>query len=291
MVVSDSTAMKKAESRPFLKQPWAFQLRTLWLFTQSDIKTVIVPTTVFAFCCGFAETLEQSSANGSSIHDCLLGQMKRMPHVIIWTWTNLLVEVISNQRLPSAVLEDSINKPWRPLPSQRITPDESRRLLLRLVPLVFCLSWYTDTLQESAVFAICTWLYNDLAGSGESTGIRNALNAAGLSALFAGATSIAIRGSGVYTVSETAQMSSHMWTWLGLVAAAIFTTVQVQDLPDRAGDLLCRRETMPLVYGDAFTRWITATLILIWAFICPWFWAVGFMGYAVPVSIAVALAG
>ncbi|KAL8663014.1 MAG: hypothetical protein Q9202_004244 [Teloschistes flavicans] len=215
-----------------------------------------------------------------------------MPLVITWTWTKLLVQDISNQRFPSAVLEDTINKPWRPLPSQRITSDESRRLLLRLIPLVFLLSWLMDTLQESALFAICVWLYNDLGGSGESAGIRNALNAVGFSSLFAGATRIAIKDctAGGGGSSETIQLSSRTWAWLGIVAAVIFTTVQVQDLADRAGDLLCRRETMPLVYGETFTRWTTAILILIWAFICPKFWDVDFAGYTVSITLALSLA-
>ena len=39
-----------------------------------------------------------------------------------------------NRRNPTAVIEDALNKPWRPLPSVRITVSETRRLLL------FCLS-------------------------------------------------------------------------------------------------------------------------------------------------------
>ncbi|KAL9577706.1 MAG: hypothetical protein Q9212_006194, partial [Teloschistes hypoglaucus] len=283
MVLSDSTTMEKLEVEvehlPFLKQSWAFQLRTLWLFTKADVKNVIVPTTVFAFCCGFAQTTQQSSPVGGTVNDCLLGQLKRMPYVIAWTWTKLLVADISNQRFPTAVLEDKANKPWRPLPSQRITSDESRRLLLRLVPLIFLFAWHLDTFRESAVFTIFVWLYNDLGGSGESAAIRNALNAVGLTALLVGATGIVIRGSSSGAGGDSVpQLSSHTWAWLGIVASMVFTMVQVQDLADQAGDLLCRRKTMPLAYGETFTRWVSAVLILIWAFVCPRFWEVDLAG-------------
>ncbi|KAI4150139.1 MAG: hypothetical protein L6R39_002334 [Caloplaca ligustica] len=181
-------------------------------------------------------------------------------------------------------MEDSINKPWRPIPSGRVTADESRVMLLILVPLTFLLAWQLDVVQESAAFTICTWMYNDLGGSSEGSFIRNALNAAGLVTLHAGATAIALKRSG------SAQLTLQSWAWLASIAAVILTTVQTQDLPDRHGDLARRRKTMPLVYGEEFTRWVTAVLVIVWSLVCPSIWHVDMFGYVVPVLVAVFLA-
>ena len=45
----------------------------------------------------------------------------RLPQVILWLQLHLLVEVITNKGMPHSVLEDGINKPWRPLPARRLT--------------------------------------------------------------------------------------------------------------------------------------------------------------------------
>ena len=57
--------------------------------------------------------------------------------MLLWTWLNTLVFVLANQRLPDAVTEDALNKPWRPIPAGRITMARTRRLLIVAVPLSY----------------------------------------------------------------------------------------------------------------------------------------------------------
>lgn len=141
-----------------------------------------------------------------------------MPYVLAWTWINLLIRTIANQRLPSSILEDSINNPWRPISSKRCTADEGRRLLLWVIAITFTLSWQLGTVGESMVLAVCTWMYNDLGGAGQGSWIRNFLNAAGLSSLYYGATAIAIdRAAGT-------EVTGRVWTWLAIIAAVQLTT-------------------------------------------------------------------
>ncbi|KAL8951296.1 MAG: hypothetical protein Q9222_002718 [Ikaeria aurantiellina] len=271
-----------------LQRSWLFNLRTLFLFTKSDFKTVIAPTAIFALSCGVAEIAQNSTKSNKDICNGGIHTLvnHRMPLALVWTWTNLLMEDISNQRLPASILEDAINKPWRPIPSGRVSAESSRLLLLALVPFAFLLAWQLDVPRETAAFAICTWMYNDLEGSSEGPLIRNALNAAGLVSLYAGATAIVLDKSG-----GSAQLSEQTWIWLACVAAVIVTTVQVQDFADRDGDVARRRKTMPLVYGDGVTRWITAVLVVIWSVVCPRVWRVDVLGYAAPVLLALYLGG
>lgn len=264
------------------KRSWMFHMHTLWLFTKSDLKTVMAPTTIFAICCGLAEHAAQDPS--VDIQTTLLKLSKRLPHVLIWTWSNLLLEDLANQRLPASILEDSLNKPWRPLSSNRITPDETRHLLLWLIPAVTLLSWHWNVAKESTLGFVFIWMYNDLEGSGEGWFIRNALNAIALANWDAAATAIILKRNG------SAELTNRTWVWLYAVVAVIVTTVQVQDLPDMHGDRAADRKTMPLVAGEELTRWLTAAVVLLWSFICPRIWDLDGFGYVLIMTVGFLLA-
>ncbi|KAL8757990.1 MAG: hypothetical protein Q9184_004061 [Pyrenodesmia sp. 2 TL-2023] len=254
-----------------LQRSWIFHMHTLWLFTKSDLKTVMAPSTIFAICCGLAEHAAQDPS--VNIPKLLPKLFKRLPHVLIWTWSNLLVEDLANQRLPASILEDSLNKPWRPLPSNRISPEETRHLLLWLLPVVTLLSWHLNVAKESILGFVFIWMYNDLEGSGEGWFIRNALNAIALANWDAAATAIILKRNG------SAELANRTWLWLYAVVAVMLTTVQVQDLPDMHGDRAADRKTMPLVVGENVTRWLTAVVVMVWSFILPRIWDLEPLGY------------
>lgn len=133
--------MQKANNVDSSDRCWRYNLYTLWLFNKSDLKTVILPTATFAFCCALFEITDQPCSNH---HEDLIHLLTRLPHVPVWTWVNLLMETIGNQRLPESILEDSINKPWRPFPSTRLNEGQGRHLLLWMIPPIFLFSWDVD---------------------------------------------------------------------------------------------------------------------------------------------------
>ena len=45
-----------------------------------------------------------------------------------------------NRRNQTAVIEDALNKPWRPLPFVRFTVSETRRLMLFCLPVVLAVN-------------------------------------------------------------------------------------------------------------------------------------------------------
>lgn len=90
-------------------------LYSLWLFTCSDLKTIVGPKTAF----GILNSLCASAYGLPSKPAAVI--LSRLPLVFLWTWINLLPFSIDNQRRPKAIEEDRINKPWRPMPSGRVS--------------------------------------------------------------------------------------------------------------------------------------------------------------------------
>lgn len=134
-----------------------FHLKTLWLFTRSDLKSTIYPNIVFGLVTAMSGTTVRQNQTPN-----LFVILSNIPYVLLWLWLNLLLFNIANQRLPSSILEDAVNKPWRPLPSKRLDPNHARLLLLIMVPMVFLSSMYLEaTLQVLHLLAL-TWMYNVL---------------------------------------------------------------------------------------------------------------------------------
>ncbi|KAF4630100.1 hypothetical protein G7Y89_g8045 [Cudoniella acicularis] len=238
-----------------------FYLKTMFMFTKSDFKTVVIPQSVFALAVVLSHTQTGNIAN--DFRDLLKW---RLPCMLIWIWTHLLVENISNQRLPGSVVEDTVNKPWRPIPAGRITPYEAQKVLRVAVPAAMGLSAILGSFVASVTLMVFIWLYNDLEGSRAGPWQRNVINAAGLSCFGWGAILVLLGGDNL--------LNDVLCKWLMLLAAVIITTVQAQDLPDMEGDSACGRKTMPILYGQAWSRYGLAVFLLLWSVVCPAFWHV-----------------
>ena len=124
---------------------------TLWLFSQSDIPTFVVPNTAFGIFGALSGS--QMTAQGG-VH---VGQiMQRLPLVILFNWSNVFIFELANQRQPESVIEDRINKPWRPLPTGRISPDGTRRLMLVAIIAVFAINVAMGVWKETALLFVLT---------------------------------------------------------------------------------------------------------------------------------------
>jgi hypothetical protein len=96
-------------------------LYSIWLFTYSDMKTIIFSKSTFGVLSAVASSVF-SIHFGESTATTLL----RAPVVFFWTWINLLPFTLNNQRQPAAVMEDTVNKPWRPMPTRMLRLTEAR---------------------------------------------------------------------------------------------------------------------------------------------------------------------
>ncbi|KAF2268728.1 hypothetical protein CC78DRAFT_443184, partial [Lojkania enalia] len=248
------------------KRSMGYHFRTIWLFAKSDLKTVVFPQTIFGCVALLSRGAFQLHVTAESFNS-----LSRIPLVIVWIWFNLLGEAIANQRLPESIIEDTINKPWRPLPSKRLTPDEARHLLLWILPAIYLVGRIFGASDSSVALMVLSYMYNDLGGANENWLFRNALNACGLSFFSLGAAQVAW--------GPRATPGKTVYAWIATLAAVISSTIQVQDLPDIEGDRARSRKTMPLIYGDILVRWSVGIATLFWSFYCPYYWSLHLLGY------------
>ncbi|PYH97895.1 hypothetical protein BO71DRAFT_406542 [Aspergillus ellipticus CBS 707.79] len=253
-------------------------LKTIWLFTADDFKTFVLPETVFGICAALSGPLLTPNPTPH-----LVDVLARIPVVILWNWLNLLVFNLSNQRYPSSVAEDQINRPWRPLPAGRISIIQTRHLLLLAIPVVFGLTVYLGAWEETALLYIFNWVYNDIGGGDDGYILRNVLLALAFSQYHKGSLRVGSR-AGFDILPRT-------WGWIAITSALIGTTMHIQDIKDQEGDRAKGRRTVPLVLGDGLARWSVAVPVVVWSVACPLFWGVGMLGYLLPVGVGGAIAG
>lgn len=86
----------------------------------------------------------------------------RAPLVCFWVWINLLPFAIDNQRQPAAILEDKHNKPWRTMPSGRMTRAQAKRLMVCLYPTAACVSLQIGGIRQCVASMALVFVYNDL---------------------------------------------------------------------------------------------------------------------------------
>lgn len=95
-----------------------FLLRLAWDFIESDFITFAIPNTAFGVIGAVASA---ALVDGPvSLRPSFLQITMRLPSILAFNIANLLVFDLANQRSPSSVVEDRINKPWRPIPQVRI---------------------------------------------------------------------------------------------------------------------------------------------------------------------------
>lgn len=234
---------------------------TLWLFTVNDLKTMVFPSTAFAFF----------SCSYMGVPTAQI--LSRLPSVLLWAWVNLLAFAVNNQRSSSAVTEDRLNKPWRPMPSKRISDTAARHLGMLAYLLAQIASLLAGGgLAQSVSIAVGGHVYNSMGGGSGGCLVRNVLNAGGFVSFASGALEVATSG-------VPKQSLRPMMGWLVVIALVVATTVHSQDMYDQEGDAEIGRRTVPLVIGDRYARWTILVAMAFWSVFCPFYWQSGMAGY------------
>ena len=240
---------------------------SLWLFTFSDLKTIVIPKTAFGII-----TLLSGPVLTTSHRPAWLTVVRCLPLIIIWTWLNLLPLAMNNEHRQDDVEEDKKNKPWRPIPAGRLSIQETRHLMVASYVTAVFASAYLGGLPECLALIVQGWIYNELGAANDSYLARNILNATGYMTFAAGAAKVACMHSGT-----TMQRGSYVW--FTLLAAVIATTIHFQDLYDQKGDSARGRRTIPLIMGDCRARLSVAVPIAVWSLLCPAFWHLETRGF------------
>ncbi|KAF9460065.1 UbiA prenyltransferase family [Collybia nuda] len=220
-------------------------LHTLILFTWTDYQTIVIPITIFACATAPIQSLSKL------IQGC------------VWIWFHLILCNVSNQ--VRAKEEDSINRPWRPLPSGRVAFQKT--LVFRWIMVILCVIWSAiygfDIVVTTLGLIITTIFYDEGQVSRHPFG-RNLCNVGRYIAFQFGATTIMNR-------LDRTSMAAIL-----LSGVMILTTIQAQDFPDVDGDIASNRITFP-IYTPELSRVFTFFIIPLWSFILCWFWEVGWL--------------
>ncbi|KAH7890561.1 UbiA prenyltransferase family-domain-containing protein [Phlebopus sp. FC_14] len=201
-----------------------YHLYTIFLFTRADIRTALIPVALFAFV---------SAPLYSPIH---------VLHSVAWIWLHLLQFNVANQL--ESPEEDKINKPSRPLPSERITMQNATVLRWMLSPICLAFSaLYSPQLAFVSVgMQLFTIWYNEFDGD-KKWASKNILTAIMYGYMEAGGTLAA--GRDYSQLGETAQLA------ISLTVLVFASTLHAQDFKDAAGDRLTGRLTLPILFPVA----------------------------------------
>ncbi|KAL4790450.1 hypothetical protein BDV19DRAFT_382293 [Aspergillus venezuelensis] len=266
--------------------------KTLYLFTISDLFTFIIPNTTFGtFAALSGICMPTTSPNPTATPDpepvstsIPITIITRLLRVILWNWLNLLIFNLVNQRHGPSILEDTINKPWRPIPSGQITAAQTTKLLFLSLPIILVCTYTLGAAEEPIILFTLTWVYNNLGGGDSNFVIRNILLAVAIGLYNLALLRIALNCS-------LADLSSPAWKWLAITRTVIATTIQMQDMKDQKGDTAKGRRTAPLVLGDGVARWSIALPVVVWSVVCPIFWGVGLLGHVLLLGIGGGVVG
>ncbi|KAM3547215.1 hypothetical protein MY1884_009662 [Beauveria asiatica] len=192
--------------------------------------------------------------------------MRAIAQTWLYIWLYVLHFDISNQKEPESIEEDRLNKPWRPIPSGKLSVEAASRWYASSFALLLLLSsLWLGGFPEAVAFMLQTWVH-DRAGGGSTWWGKNLLNALFYFTGQLGGTRVAVRAMGSSLITR------RCCEWFFLLGFTMFSTVQIQDFRDQEGDRARGRQTLPLTMGDARARYVTALLIAFWSLAIPAYW-------------------
>ncbi|RYN15692.1 hypothetical protein AA0115_g12871 [Alternaria tenuissima] len=225
-----SRGQQKPEPKNFL-----YHLHTLYLFTYDQFFDTIVPGTLFGLLTALAGPALSLPAQFT------LAVVLRGPAISAWLWLIILQFCLQNQCSKGAGEEDAKNKPWRPIPSKRITPADAKRLLMPTRLIAGTASWYLGVSTPFLAWTVLSSLYNDHGGSDRSGMVRHLFCGCFFTCSFGGALTIAL---------DSEEMSGQAQHWMILVCFCILmTTIQTQEFRDEEGDRKRGRRTLVTELG------------------------------------------
>ncbi|TFK93052.1 hypothetical protein K466DRAFT_594750 [Polyporus arcularius HHB13444] len=231
---------------------------TLYLFTRSDIKTLLVPTLLYG----------TAAAPGHL-------PLSQLGLRLLWIWLHLLQFCMANQCVGQE--EDAANKPWRPIPSRRMTASAAWQLRCAMLVPCLLLSAKCNVPLASTALIIATLAYNEL-GLDVHWVPRHVCNALGYAAFNAGATYVGCTGN--LCIPESSISAAQL-----INALVVLTTIHTPDFEDMDGDRLVGRKTLPVLFPRA-SRIATLGILVAWSIFIVAFWGTGVVLSATLIGLA-----
>lgn len=245
-----------------------YHVYTLYLFSCDNVKDIICMGLLFGM---FNASIAPLFAMGPALG---LGQIiQAMPWMLLWSWSNLFLFNLHNQRHSHAIAEDALNKPWRPLPAGRLTARQATKIMYCMYAVIITLGITVSALSPYLLEAVlCLW-YNEW-GSAADPVLKNILNGLSFACFFTGPFKVATRHS-VFSGDGKAAI------WLAILSGAITMCSYLQDFRDMDGDKATGRKTVPFVIGDMEARVLCVLGVSVLNSVACWFWGVGWRESAI----------
>lgn len=142
-----------------------------------------------------------------------------------------------------AIREDATNKPWRPLPSRRLSQEQATSLMRAIYAIAFVANPYLGGLKQCRCLTVLGYCYNDLGGGDRNCILCKFINACGF-VCFA---------SGVAEVAASTDLQSWLSRppnkWFLIIGTVVMTSIHTQDIYDQQGDRSYGPWTVPLSIG------------------------------------------
>jgi 4-hydroxybenzoate polyprenyltransferase len=202
-----------------------------WSFIRYDISATIMPALLFMLAAWHA----QRGITGAWVG--VVGQG------LLYFWLYVYTFCLANQL--AGIAEDRQNKPNRPLVSGVSSIQGARVrwvVFMGLFTLVGC--WF-GVWVWTLVWQVVLILHN-FKGWAKRWYTKNLVMSLGVTAQLAAAWQL------------VTPLTPVAWSWIGLLASAIFYLISLQDLRDIAGDRAIGRATFPMVFGETATRVLLA---------------------------------
>lgn len=198
--------------------------------------------------------------------------------MLLYVWLYVLYFDCSNQKSPEAIEEDKINKPWRAIPSGRLSIEGAERWYKASIFLLLAASGlWLGGFPEAVAFMLETWAHDHASGSNYWWS-KNIINSLFYATGQLGGTRVAAE-----SMPDTTMIRAG-YEWCGMLFLECLTTIHIQDMRDQEGDAARGRRTMPIAIGSKPTRWITCLTVTFWSLACPLYWANGNLhgGFVLP---------
>lgn len=138
------------------------------LITESNIKAFVTPTVLNGL-------LAVGSGGVTEDIPTWLDLATAFPKVALYIWLYDLYFDCSNQKDPGSIEEDRLNKPWRAIPSGRLSVEAAERWYVCSACILPAVALWFGALPEALAFMVWTWAY-DFLGGGSTWWGRSIIN-------------------------------------------------------------------------------------------------------------------
>ncbi len=198
-----------------------------WKFNRYDISATLIPGVLFVL----------AAWHGSP------PDWRALPSTLFWGslyfWLYCSVFCISNQL--AGEHEDQINKPDRPLPAGLVTRQGAWVRWFVVMGLYALVGWYLGVLVWTLLWQTALVLHNQGLWS-RHYWTKNLVMVTGSVAQLAAAWEM------------VRPLTPVVWAWILVPALTLLSHVSLQDMRDIEGDRAIGRRTLPIVFGERWSR-------------------------------------